>query len=79
MCTIDILTNHVSGITMFFRGLGAVVGPCLVGTIFDLTNSYELACYMAAGCMFLGALFNQISYFVWMKTVTLARMKCQLQ
>ena len=52
---------------MFFRGLGAVLGPFLVGTIFDLTNSYEFACYMAAGCLLLGAIFNQLSYFVWIK------------
>ena len=60
---------HVSGIMMFFRGLGNVVGPFVVGTIVDLTNSYEYACYMAVGCLLLGAFLNQMSYFVWARKV----------
>ena len=51
----------------FFGGLGNIIGPFIVGTIYDATNSYDYACYMAGACMFLGGAFNEVSHLVWTK------------
>ena len=57
------------GFMYFFRGLGNIVGPLIVGTIYDATSSYSYGCYMAAGCMFIGSILNQLAHIMWKKNV----------
>ena len=50
------------GVTLFFRGIGSSIGPIVTGAIYDLTKSYDYACYLGGGVIFLGGVVNQISH-----------------
>ncbi|KAL0964708.1 hypothetical protein UPYG_G00327870 [Umbra pygmaea] len=42
------------GILMFFGGFGVMLGPPVVGWLYDWTLSYDLAFYLSGGCVILG-------------------------
>ena len=62
----DSLTTTL-GVTMFFRGVGSSVGPIVTGVIYDVTKSYDYACYLGGGILFLGGVVNQISHNLLLK------------
>ena len=55
----------ISGYMYFFRGLGNIIGPFIVGSLFDLTSSYTYGCYMCAGCLFTGSILNEMAHLFW--------------
>ena len=55
------------GFLYFFRGLGDIVGPFLVGTLYDVTKSYDYGCYMSAASLFLASILNEMAHFSWKK------------
>ena len=57
----DSLTTTL-GVTMFFRGVGSSIGPIITGIIYDAAKSYDYACYLGGGILFLGGVVNQISH-----------------
>ena len=57
----DSLTTTL-GVTMFFRGVGSSIGPIITGSIYDMTKSYDYACYLGGGIIFLGGVVNQICH-----------------
>ena len=57
----DSLTTTL-GVTMFFRGVGSSIGPIITGVIYDAAKSYDYACYLGGGILFLGGVVNQISH-----------------
>jgi hypothetical protein len=57
----DSLTTTL-GVTMFFRGIGSAIGPIVTGIIYDAAKSYDYACYLGGGILFLGGVVNQISH-----------------
>ena len=57
----DSLTTTL-GVTMFFRGVGSSVGPIITGVLYDATKTYDYACYLGGGILFLGGILNQISH-----------------
>ncbi|XP_029926865.1 monocarboxylate transporter 9 [Myripristis murdjan] len=52
---LDRLTQ-AHGILMFFGGFGIMLGPPIVGSFYDWTQSYDLAFYFSGSCVVLGAL-----------------------
>ena len=58
---INSLTNTL-GVTMFFRGVGSTVGPIITGVLYDVTKSYDYACYLGGGTIFLGGILNEIAH-----------------
>ncbi|XP_078019712.1 monocarboxylate transporter 9-like [Epinephelus lanceolatus] len=44
------------GILMFFGGVGITLGPPVVGSFYDFSQSYDLAFYLSGGCMMAGSL-----------------------
>jgi len=55
------------GVTMFFRGVGSSLGPIITGVIYDATKSYDYACYLGGGILFLGGVVNQLSHKLLLK------------
>ncbi|XP_076856719.1 monocarboxylate transporter 9b [Brachyhypopomus gauderio] len=49
------------GILMFFGGLGIMLGPPVVGWIYDWQLSYDLAFYFSGSCVLLGGLLLLLS------------------
>ncbi|KAK6482001.1 monocarboxylate transporter 9-like [Huso huso] len=45
--------THAYGILMFFGGFGIVLGPPVVGWIYDWTESYDLAFFFSGACVLL--------------------------
>ncbi|KAK1166396.1 monocarboxylate transporter 9-like isoform X1 [Acipenser oxyrinchus oxyrinchus] len=45
--------THAYGILMFFGGFGIVLGPPVVGWIYDCTESYDLAFFFSGSCVLL--------------------------
>ncbi|XP_033883058.2 monocarboxylate transporter 9-like isoform X2 [Acipenser ruthenus] len=45
--------THAYGILMFFGGFGIVLGPPVVGWIYDCTESYDLAFFFSGACVLL--------------------------
>ena len=52
---------------MFFRGVGSSLGPIITGVIYDATKSYDYACYLGGGILFLGGVINQLSHKLLLK------------
>ncbi|KAM9336983.1 monocarboxylate transporter 9-like [Symphorus nematophorus] len=44
------------GVLMFFGGVALMLGPPVVGSFYDLTQSYDLAFYLSGGCTMTGGL-----------------------
>ena len=57
----DSLTTTL-GVTMFFRGVGSSVGPIVTGVLYDATKTYDYACYLGGGILFLGGVLNEVSH-----------------
>ena len=57
----DSLTTTL-GVTMFFRGVGSSVGPIVTGVLYDATKTYDYACYLGGGILFLGGILNEVSH-----------------
>lgn len=46
--------SEAHGILLLFGGFGIMLGPPVVGGLYDLTLSYDLAFYLSGGCVLLG-------------------------
>ena len=51
------------GLTYFFRGVGCIVGPMIVGVIYDSQHSYKMAGIAAGASVVTSALFIMFIQF----------------
>ena len=63
--SIRVNIQTLSGFLYFFRGLGNIVGPLVVGTLYDTTNSYAHGCYMSAGSLIVASILNELAHLIF--------------
>ena len=56
---LDSLTSAF-GLLVLFRGISSMIGPPVAGSVFDATQSYDVAFYMAGG--FLGPMLSNFLF-----------------
>ncbi|XP_074088392.1 monocarboxylate transporter 9 [Macrotis lagotis] len=59
--------THAFGILMFFAGLGNSLGPPIVGSFYDWTQSYDIAFYFSGACVLIGGLVLLLAALPWEK------------
>ena len=50
--------SSAMGFLMLFKGIGSLVGPTVLGMVFDATLSYRIPCLIAVGVVFVGIVLS---------------------